>query len=222
MPILSPSIPQKLSTQIYKELQNLLIAGEFRPGEKLRVAELVSQTGTSVTPVREALIQLVSENAVEMYSSRAFAIPPLNIERFREIRAMRVGLERIATEHAAKNLKACDIKRLAELHQAFVSAETTHEVKAALRSNQEFHFIIYRAANMPLLLAAIEALWAMMGPILNVYYEKMNTVNIGAQEHINVIEALRKGDAIAAGRSIEADLLSGCKRMEKYIEAYTG
>ncbi len=221
MPQLSPSKPEKASTRIHKEFQNLLIAGEFRPGEKLRVADLIEQTRTSITPVREALIQLVSENAVEMYSPRAFAIPPLSLDRYREIRAMRMALEGIATEAAAQHLTGRDIDRLAEFHLAFVAAEAAHDGKATLRNNREFHFGIYRAAKMPLLLASIETLWAMMGPILNVFYDKMNTDYIGAEEHLNVLAALRAGDGATAARAMQADLRRGGASMEDYIATHT-
>nr|WP_172424929.1 GntR family transcriptional regulator [Pseudomonas sp. A46] len=218
---MSTSKPVKLSTQIHKELQDLLIAGEFKPGEKLRVADLVEQTGTSITPVREALIQLVSENAVEMYSPRAFAIPALSLDRYREIRAMRIELEAIATKAATPRLRQDEIDRLERLHTAFVEAELRKDSKATLRNNREFHFCIYRASGMPLLLATIERLWAMMGPILNVFYEKMETDYRGAAEHLNIISTLRAGDGAKAAQAMQDDLRRGGASIEAYISGYT-
>ncbi|KPN63696.1 DNA-binding transcriptional regulator, GntR family [Aliiroseovarius crassostreae] len=218
---LSPSKPVKLSTRIHKEFQDLLIAGEFKPGEKLRVADLMEQTGTSITPVREALIQLVSENAVEMYSPRAFAIPALSLDRYQEIRVMRIALEGIATEAATPRLRPDEIERLQRLHDAFVSAEARKDGKSTLRNNREFHFLIYRAANMPLLLATIERLWAMMGPILNVFYEKMETDYIGAEEHLSILAAIRAGDGAKAAQAMQNDLRRGGASMEAYISRQT-
>ncbi|WHP70658.1 GntR family transcriptional regulator [Phaeobacter inhibens] len=218
---LSPSKPVKLSTRIHKEFQDLLVAGEFKPGEKLRVADLMEQTGTSITPVREALIQLVSENAVEMYSPRAFAIPALSLDRYQEIRAMRLALEGIATEAATPRLRPDEIERLQKLHDAFVAAEAHRDGKATLRNNREFHFLIYRAANMPLLLATIERLWAMMGPILNVFYEKMETDYTGAEEHLNILAAVRADDGAKAAQAMQNDLRRGGASIEAYISRHT-
>lgn len=219
MPKLSLSKPEKLSTSIHKELQRLLIAGEFKPGEKLRVADLVEQTGTSITPVREALIKLVNENAVEMYSPRAFAIPALSLERYREIRAMRMALEGLATEAAAPLITEKKIDKLEKFHQGFVAAEAVQDGKKTLFNNREFHFLIYQTAEMPLLLASIEALWAMMGPILNEFYDKMHHDYIGAEEHLNLIRALREKDGPAAALAMQADLRRGGASMEPYIAA---
>ena len=104
MPKLKVQRTNKLSTRIHGELQELLIAGEYAPGERLKAAVLVEQTGTSITPVREALIRLVSENAIEMYSPRSFAVSGLSNERYREVRKMRTALEGLATELATENI----------------------------------------------------------------------------------------------------------------------
>ena len=56
MPTLSPLNFKTLSGPIYLELREQLIAGVFEPGQRLKLNELAEQTGTSVSPVREALI----------------------------------------------------------------------------------------------------------------------------------------------------------------------
>ncbi len=38
-----------------------LVAGELKPGDKLRIRPLAEQLGTSVTPVRDALLGLISD-----------------------------------------------------------------------------------------------------------------------------------------------------------------
>jgi hypothetical protein len=43
---------------------------------------------------------------------------------------------------------------------------------------------------MPILLSSISMLWAMMGPILRVYYSQSIPVKIGAPDHIKLMEAL--------------------------------
>lgn len=220
MPKLKKHQIEKLSTKIHRDIQELLMAGEFAPGEKLNVAVLVEQTGTSITPVREALIRLVSENAIEMYSPRSFAVPGLSKERYREIRAMRVVLEGLAAEHAAENLTDVTIDALEMTHERFVKAEASKNGKETLQANRKFHFTIYKNAQMPMLMANIETLWAMMGPILNEFYGKMNTDYVGAEEHLNAISAFRNRDASAAGNAMREDILRGVASIEAYIDAH--
>ena len=69
-----------------------------------------------------------------------------------------------------------------------------------------------------MLLSSISTLWAMMGPILRVYYSQSIPVEIGAPDHPTLIEALQAGDSEAASKAISADIKHGCKSISEYIE----
>ena len=90
---ISPINFQTLSAPIYQDLMEQLISGVYEPGQRLKLNELAEQTGTSVSPVREALIRLVAEDSVEMSSLRAFAVPVLLSSRFSQILSIRLALE---------------------------------------------------------------------------------------------------------------------------------
>ena len=217
MQTLSPSNFQTLSGPIYLELREQLITGIFEPGQRLKLNELAEQTGTSVSPVREALIRLVAEDSVEMSSLRAFAVPNLSTSRFEQIVAMRLALEGLAAERAAGQVSQADIKKLSGLHDRFIAAEQGGHRSKAQALNRSFHFLVYESAKMPILLSSISMLWAMMGPILRVYYSQSIPVTIGAPDHIKLIKALRDGDAKDAAKAISADIEHGCKSISEYI-----
>ena len=217
MPTLSPSNFQTLSGPIYLELREQLITGVFEPGQRLKLNELAEQTGTSVSPVREALIRLVAEDSVEMSSLRAFAVPKLSTSRFEQIVAMRLALEGLAAERAAGQVSQADLKKLWGLHDQFIDAEQGGQRSKAQALNRSFHFLVYECAKMPMLLSSISMLWAMMGPILRVYYSQSIPVEIGAPDHIKLIEALQDGNAKYATKAIAADIKHGCKSISEYI-----
>ena len=217
MQTLSPSNFQTLSGPIYFELREQLITGIFEPGQRLKLNELAEQTGTSVSPVREALIRLVAEDSVEMSSLRAFAVPNLSTSRFEQIVAMRLALESLAAERAAGQVSQADLKKLSGLHDQFIDAEQGGHRSKAQALNRSFHFLVYECAKMPILLSSISMLWAMMGPILRVYYSQSIPVEIGAPDHIKLIEALQDGNAKYAAKAIAADIKHGCKSISEYI-----
>ncbi|MEG2033675.1 MAG: GntR family transcriptional regulator, partial [Janthinobacterium sp.] len=53
-----------LGKSVYATLRDALAAGRFQPNDRLRIRELALQLGTSVTPVRDAMLQLVQEEAL--------------------------------------------------------------------------------------------------------------------------------------------------------------
>ena len=53
-----------LGSNVYAQLRNALITGGLKPDDRLRIRELAAQLGTSVTPVRDAILQLAKEKAL--------------------------------------------------------------------------------------------------------------------------------------------------------------
>ena len=198
-----------LSARIYSELRRALIAGDYSPGERLKMQDLAVELGTSVTPVREACLRLVSEQALELRSGRFIVVPELTRARYWQIRQIRIALECLATREGAANCSAEDIARLKSLHDKFVQHEAKgHQVKAR-HANQQFHFALYALCGMPLLMGQIEAMWASMGPILNVFYLTRDHEYVGAYEHLAIMDALANHDGIAAAAALERDIVAG-------------
>lgn len=219
---LSPSNFQTLSAPIYHELTEQLISGAYEPGQRLKLNELAEQTGTSVSPVREALIRLVAEDSVEMSSLRAFAVPVLSSSRFSQILSMRLALEGLAVEKATDNMTQSDVEELSKLHAKFVSAEADQERAEAQSLNRKIHFMIYERADMPMLMSSISNLWAKMGPILRVYYSERIYLTRGAPDHLNLFEALGAKDCSRAVAAVQADIIHGCSAIGNYIRELEG
>jgi DNA-binding GntR family transcriptional regulator len=198
-----------LSHRTYDALRLALIRGSFRPGERLLMQELAGRLGTSITPVREACLRLVSEQALELQSGRFVTVPALSRSRYWQIRLIRLALEGLATELAVGKAGDADIQVLATLHEAFVAAESTGLRDEARRLNNEFHFALYRLCRMPLLVSQIENLWVAMGPIFNLYYNRPAEDYAGAEEHVNLLDAMRLRDGPAAREAIERDIERG-------------
>ena len=194
-----------------------LILGMYEPGQRLKLNELAKQTGTSVSPVREALIRLVAEDSVEMSSLRAFAVPILSSSRFNQILSIRLVLEGLAVEKAIESITQSEVEQLFKLHAKFVSAEANQERQEAQSLNRRIHFLIYDRANMPILMSSILNLWAKMGPILRVYYSKRIDVTIGAPDHLNLFEAIVAKDCSRAVAAVQADIFHGCGAIGNYI-----
>ncbi len=200
--------PGNLSLRTYHALREALISGRFRSGERLVMQDLAVAFGTSVTPVREACLRLVSERGLELRSGRFVVVPELTRERYLEIRAIRLVLEGLAAEKACEHATAKDVDELEKIHARFVAAERAKRREAATKANRDFHFALYQLSGMDMLVSHIESLWISMGPILNVYYT-LQTDYVGAGEHVVLMDAMRRGDAAAARTAIQRDVERG-------------
>jgi DNA-binding GntR family transcriptional regulator len=206
-----------LSARAYSALRDALIAGSFAPGERLVMQELAERLGTSVTPVREACLRLVSEQGLEIRSGRFIVVPELDLSRYIEIRTIRIALEGLAAELAANHAREPDIAHLTDFQRRFEKLAKAGDSKGATKMNREFHFGVYELSRMDMLVRQIENMWVSMGPILKVYHEKAITGYIGADEHVRLIEALARRDGPGARAALEGDIVRGGEGILGYL-----
>lgn len=216
---LQPIDKSNIASRVYAEIRDGLIAGKFQPGERFILHEMATQFGVSVTPVREALLRLVSERALEMHTAKMIGVPPLSVERYLELRTIRLALEPLAVELATPNIRASDLVQILESHRLFTESAQAHDPTARMLSNQTFHFQIYQLCQLPTLVSIIENLWASMGPILSAYYAHMKHVhNHEPDAHQPLISAIQAGNAKAAAKAMASDITGAGKSIISFLE----
>lgn len=112
-----------LSNTVYNTLKSQLMQAQLLPLQRLKVRDLARSLGTSETPVREALIQLSREGAIEIKPRYYIRVRKLSADEYEEIRAMRLELEPMAAERALPHITEEDILQLEDLHNRLVAAE---------------------------------------------------------------------------------------------------
>jgi DNA-binding GntR family transcriptional regulator len=207
-----------LATRIYAELREGLSIGQFQPGERMSLRQLSESLGTSQTPVREALLQLLAERVLVTGEARSIQVPKLNQRSFIELREIRVALETLIARKATPQVTQDNLGRLEEVHAQLVEAKAAGNFKAALKLNQAFHFELYRAAQMPALLSMIENLWVQVGPFLNFLYPGPAS-NEGQHEHLVIIDALKRQSPEEVAAAVERDIVLGGRRILDHLTA---
>ncbi len=66
--------------------------------------DIAESQGISITPVREALLRLVSSGALYAAPAQAFLVPELNLQRYNEIQTIRKRLEGMAAAVASEKM----------------------------------------------------------------------------------------------------------------------
>jgi DNA-binding GntR family transcriptional regulator len=207
-----------LASQIYEHLREQLMSATFQPGQRLKIRDLAKSLGTSETPVREALIQLVRDRALEMKEGYFIRVRQISLADYMELRDIRLSLEPLAAERAIPHLDAAAIKELTATHRKLVQAEKARDWQAALQHNFDFHFGIYRRADMPQLTEMLDRIWMQVGPMLNFLYPHGHPRYEGPHQHVNVLKALQERDVKAVRAAIKADLVEGGRDFVRVLE----
>ena len=198
-----------LSERVYAQLRLELMMGMYEPGARLNIRRIAATSDISPTPVREAVMQLVREGALELKLGHQARVPVLSVREYIEIRETRAPLERLASELAAVHITKDEIASLRDLHRRFIEAEREGRWKDALAVNQEFHFLIYRSSQNATLVRVIENLWLLIGPFINHQYPLVQRAHIELHPHLLVIDALERQSPSEAGELIVRDLREG-------------
>ena len=211
---------RSLSVEAYRQIRRALTTGEFLPGQRLNIREIADSFGTSATPVREALLQLVTEGALELRAGQAISVPVLTQETYLELRDLRLNLEGMGAARAAERASNTAINKLESLHEKLIAAKERRDFKAALRWNEMFHLALCREAGMPRLLRIVEGLWAQSGPLLNMLYAdtRMPSPTDKPHGHVRVIAALRARDPEAARAGIHDDISGGTAELLEHLK----
>lgn len=200
-----------LSEVVYRDIRELLLAGQVAPGEKFTLRGLAEAVGTSPMPVREAVGRLSAEGALEILPNRAIRVPIMTRERFEELTIIRAEIEGLAAQFAAERASPEEISAACGFHAQFAaeSAEADPDGAVALRLNKDLHFAVYKAAHMPNLLQIIDGLWLQVGPVINLDLRasgrRLKEVE-AHKHHARLILALRAGDGAAARQALADDI----------------
>lgn len=206
------------SDGVYRQLRERLMRGILKPHQRLRIRELAAALGTSETPVREAIFQLVREGGLELKPHHYIRVRRLTLPEYFEARDIRLMLEPLAAERALGNIDDDMIRCLETIHESLIAAEKARDYDVAIQANFDFHFGIYLRSDMPQLIVMLENLWVQLGPLLNHLYPHGHPTYDGPHQHRLVLEALRARDAVALGAAIRADMLEGGRLFVRHLK----
>src|ERR1700760_4669272 len=95
-------------------LEEAILEGELKPGERLRAEALAQRFGTSRTPIREALLQLEAHGLGEAEPTRGAVVKTSDRDDLMDLYEVRALVEPHAAARAATRIGGADIARLRE------------------------------------------------------------------------------------------------------------
>jgi DNA-binding GntR family transcriptional regulator len=200
-----PATRLNLSDDLAARIRAMILDGLLPAGERINEVHLAARLGVSRTPLREALMRLVSEGAVTSVPRLGFYVVPLTAEELLHLYPIRGLLDPAALRLGG--LPARDqIDRLKDINARFAAADDPME---AVRLDDEWHLELIAGCSNPVLLGFIEQMmWRTRRYELGLMRERAN-VEHTAHDHQRVIDALDAGDLDAACAALEANMRSG-------------
>lgn len=195
-----------LAGDAYDAIRQSIRSGAFKPGDRLRFADLQALCGMSVTPVREALARLTAEGFTVLDDHRGYSVASLSLMELRDITAARQLCEGEALRLSVLQGDADWEGRVIAAHHLMARIPQAREdIPSAMREDWElrhatFHAELISACGSPILLEICEKLFSRADR-----YRRMSVSLSGAArdvtgEHRRLVELAlaRDGEGAAA------------------------
>lgn len=131
--------------------------GQLVPGQRLIEADFTRRFGVSRSSVREAFQRLIADGLLSFVPNKGVMVRQYSRKDVDDLFQVRAVLEGLAVRLATPVLAAAP-GRLSQVVEALTAAELTGDLTALSDQNRQFHDLIIRAANNPLLAGQLDRL----------------------------------------------------------------
>jgi GntR family transcriptional regulator of vanillate catabolism len=188
-------------TRALLRLRELILSGEFSPGERLSELPLVDRLGVSRTPLRLALAELEHEGLLHRRARGGYAVREFTLKDIADAIELRGVLEGTAARFAAeRGVTARELRALRSINDSIEQLVHQHDYASFacyLELNERFHARLVKMTHSPVLERALEGIESLpfAGPSAFVLAEaelpQSRTILIIAhRHHAGMIEAI--------------------------------
>ena len=143
-------------------LRELILSGEFEPGERMSELPLVERLGVSRTPLRLALATLEHEGLLRNLSGGGYAVRAFTQADMRDAVELRGVLEgtaaRFAAERGATRREIRSLRSINAQIEPLLALADYESFEAYMDLNERFHSRMLEIARSPLLDRALEGI----------------------------------------------------------------
>ena len=195
----------------YDKIETLISKLSIEPGSPVVEAELAELTGLGRTPVREALMRMVSIGLVVQQPRRGLIVSTIDVMEHLDVLQTRRVLERLIAACAARRATAPQRNALLACAQDMVEAAARDSLDDYMAADQALDHVVHDACRNQ---SAVKAVVPLVVQCRRFWYAYQHEGEMAeaAQAHLALAEA------IASGRESEA--AKGAARLVDYLERF--
>ena len=203
--ITNNSREKPLHSDIFETLRDRIVHGEYPPGMGLSEKELCGEFKVSRTPLREALAKLADMKLVSVIPRFGTNVSPIDINEIRCAFEVKIKLEGLAGELAAKRIEAEELNELESIMGLVDQLEEDgrQRHRRLIEIEARFHRIILQAAQNPLLEEFLDNLHYRCARLWSSSLSKIVPNRDILSQMRKIYMALKNGDPDSARKNLE-------------------
>ncbi len=199
---------QQLPEEVAGYVRELIMTGQVKPGEFLRMEPIAEAVGVSNTPSGRGCSRSAAKGS-SSWSPPGFIVAQISEQDVRDLFWTQAQLAAELAARAAKKLTPEHLDRIAAINEEFERAAEAGDHERVTALGHQFHREINRAADsrrLSLLLASV------VKHLPNRFYASIEGhVDTTRNDHAELIEALRARNARKARSISERHILDGAE-----------
>jgi len=214
-----------LIEKIVEDLQDRIVRGDLKEGEKLPAQEKFAETlGVSRGTLREAFNQLVLMGILEMkqgsgtyvksvtpssYMNSLSSALLMNKGSAAELLDARLSIEGAVAFLAAKKATEEDIRGLGKVIDGMREDLREGRIEDYANRDIEFHFLVAKSSKNRVLMKVVETIRDSMYQLMAEFYSTMpNIVKLSMGYHQKILRAIEAHDPVEARKQMESHIHS--------------
>lgn len=219
---LRAAAPRGLTDAAYDAIKREIIECRVAPGATVSQEALMDSLALTKAAVRGALARLDQEGLIQPLPRRGYRVAPISLHDIEEIFAVRELVEPAVTRLAAARMTAGALATLRRLAAISFRPGQRDTQRRYIQANRDFHLTIA-------LCGGNGRLYRMLAQVLD-EFARITFLTMGAVDesenwrlgHEAILDALARGDAVAAESSCRGELTAARGAMLSAVIASSG
>jgi DNA-binding GntR family transcriptional regulator len=175
-------------------IRRALLAGELRPGQRVKEAPLAEALGVSRPTVREAIYQLVHEGSLVQVPYKGMTVAQPTLQDLLDVAEVRVSLETLAALHLAQHPDGTGMARLRQALTTHLEAIDAGDVVASDMTHLELHRTLWEGSENQMLIRIWPLVESQIRMAMSLDQATRHDPARDAALHRRLVEVIESGD----------------------------
>jgi len=202
--------PKTVQQQAVEKLREAILAGIFKPGDRLVEADLCAQLGVSRPSVREALRSLAAEKLIGVAPNRGFFVPAMSWDEIEEIYKVRALLEGEAVALFTPRATPEQIRAMRSALDDFKAAMKADDRLEELKTTGRFYEPILSGCGNRIIQEILQGLMERITFLRSRSMSREGRTKHSLREMTKILEAIRGGNAEEARKAASEHVEKAC------------
>jgi DNA-binding GntR family transcriptional regulator len=206
------ALPKRRAADVaYDVIETMISTLQLEPGSPVVEADLAERTGLGRTPVREALLRMISIGLIVQQPRRGLLVSGIDLADHLDVIQTRRVLENLIAACSARRASVAQRKEIVRCAEKMMKAAERGNLNDYMRADHELDLVNHQASHNK---SAIKGVIPLIVQCRRFWYayQHEGDINEGARAHMQLAEGIATGDEAAA--------VNGANQLLDYLEQF--